>query len=146
VIAAGKVSSPALVLAMLFIIGGFSFKIAAVPFHQWVPDVYQGAPTPVTAFISVSSKVAGYALLIRVLTSGLGPMSHQWQIYLAVIAVITMTVGNISALNQTSVKRCWVTAPSLTPATSSPAWWRWRTPKPPRSLWARSFSTSWATG
>jgi NADH-quinone oxidoreductase subunit N len=105
VIAAGKVSSPALVLAMLFIIGGFSFKIAAVPFHQWVPDVYQGAPTPVTAFISVSSKVAGYALLIRVLTSGLGPMSHQWQIYLAVIAVITMTVGNISALNQTSVKR-----------------------------------------
>jgi proton-translocating NADH-quinone oxidoreductase chain N len=105
VIAAGKVSSPALVLAMVFIIGGFSFKIAAVPFHQWVPDVYQGAPTPVTAFISVSSKVAGYALLIRVLTSALGPLSHQWQIYLAVIAVITMTVGNISALNQTSVKR-----------------------------------------
>src|ERR1035437_10319433 len=90
---------------MVFIIGGFSFKIAAVPFHQWVPDVYQGAPTPVTAFISVSSKVAGYALLIRVLTSALGPLSHQWQIYLAVIAVITMTVGNISALNQTSVKR-----------------------------------------
>jgi proton-translocating NADH-quinone oxidoreductase chain N len=105
VIVAGKVSSPALILAMIFIIGGFSFKIAAVPFHQWVPDVYQGAPTPVTAFISVSSKVAGYGLLIRVLTSGLGPLSHQWQVYLAVIAVITMSVGNISALNQTSVKR-----------------------------------------
>ena len=105
VISSGHTSNPALVLAVIFIIGGFSFKIAAVPFHQWVPDVYQGSPTPVTAFISVSSKAAGYALLIRVLTSALGPMSHQWQIYLAVIAVITMTVGNVSALNQTSVKR-----------------------------------------
>jgi proton-translocating NADH-quinone oxidoreductase chain N len=105
VIATGGVSSPALVLAMIFIIGGFSFKIAAVPFHQWVPDVYQGAPTPVTAFISVSSKAAGYGLLIRVLTSALGPQRHQWQIYLAVIAAVTMTVGNISALNQTSLKR-----------------------------------------
>jgi proton-translocating NADH-quinone oxidoreductase chain N len=104
-ISAGGVSSPALVLAMIFIIGGFSFKIAAVPFHQWVPDVYQGAPTPVTAFISVSSKAAGYALLIRVLTSALGPQRQQWQIYLAVIAAVTMTVGNISALNQTSLKR-----------------------------------------
>ena len=104
-IAAGGTNRPALVLAMIFVIGGFSFKIAAVPFHQWVPDVYQGAPTPVTAFISVSSKAAGYALLIRVLTSALGPLSHQWQIYLAVIAAMTMTVGNISALNQTSLKR-----------------------------------------
>ena len=98
-------NSPALVLAMLFVVGGISFKIAAVPFHQWVPDVYQGAPTPVTAFISVSSKAAGYGLLIRVLTSGLQPVSHQWAIYLAVVALVTMTVGNVSALSQTSVKR-----------------------------------------
>lgn len=104
-ILAGGSNSPALVLATIFVVGGFSFKIAAVPFHQWVPDVYQGAPIPVTAFISVSSKAAGYALLIRILTSALGPMTHQWQIYLAIIAAITMTVGNISALNQTSVKR-----------------------------------------
>ena len=97
--------TPALVLAMIFVIGGFSFKIAAVPFHQWVPDVYQGAPTPVTAFISVSSKAAGYGLLIRVLTSALLPLSNQWAIYLAVIAAITMTVGNVTALSQTSVKR-----------------------------------------
>jgi proton-translocating NADH-quinone oxidoreductase chain N len=105
VILAGGSNSPALVLATIFVVGGFSFKIAAVPFHQWVPDVYQGAPIPVTAFISVSSKAAGYALLIRVLTSALGPSTHQWQIYLAIIAAVTMTIGNISALNQTSVKR-----------------------------------------
>ncbi|GAC1584390.1 MAG: NAD(P)H-quinone oxidoreductase subunit N [Candidatus Dormibacteria bacterium] len=104
-ISARGANSPALVLAMLFVIGGISFKIAAVPFHQWVPDVYQGAPTPVTAFISVSSKAAGYGLLIRVLTSGLQPVSHQWAAYLAVVAVVTMTVGNVTALSQTSVKR-----------------------------------------
>ena len=90
---------------MIFVIGGFSFKIAAVPFHQWVPDVYQGAPTPVTAFVSTASKAAGYGLLIRVLMTGLLPLSHQWQIYLAVIAAVTMTVGNVTALSQTSVKR-----------------------------------------
>jgi proton-translocating NADH-quinone oxidoreductase chain N len=97
--------SPALVLAMIFIIGGFSFKIAIVPFHQWVPDVYQGAPTPVTAFVSTASKAAGYGLLIRILTTALLPMSHQWQIYLAVVAAVTMTLGNITALSQTSTKR-----------------------------------------
>ena len=98
-------ASPALVLAAILIIGGFSFKIAAVPFHQWVPDVYQGAPTPVTAFISVSSKAAGYGLLIRVLTSALLPLGHQWGLYLAIVAALTMTVGNLSALEQTSLKR-----------------------------------------
>lgn len=104
-IVTGRVSSPALVLATIFVIGGISFKIAAVPFHQWVPDVYQGAPTPVTAFISVSSKAAGYGLLIRVLNSALLPMTHQWAIYLALVAMVTMTVGNVTALSQTSVKR-----------------------------------------
>jgi proton-translocating NADH-quinone oxidoreductase chain N len=104
-IATRGTNSPALMLAALFIIGGFSFKIAAVPFHQWVPDVYQGAPTPVTAFIAVSSKTAGYALLIRVLTSALLPLAHQWSLYRALIAAVTMTLGNVSALTQTSVKR-----------------------------------------
>jgi proton-translocating NADH-quinone oxidoreductase chain N len=98
-------NSPALVLAMIFIVGGLSFKIAIIPFHQWVPDVYQGAPTPVTAFVSTASKAAGYGLLIRILTSALLPLSHQWQIYLAVAAAITMTLGNVTALSQTSLKR-----------------------------------------
>jgi NADH-quinone oxidoreductase subunit N len=98
-------ASPAVLLAMVFVIGGFSFKIAAVPFHQWVPDVYQGAPTPVTAFVSVSSKVAAYALLARVLTSALLPLASRWAVYLAVIAALTMTVGNLTALSQTHLKR-----------------------------------------
>jgi NAD(P)H-quinone oxidoreductase subunit 2 len=98
-------SSPALVLAAIFVIGGLSFKIAAVPFHQWVPDVYQGAPTPVTAFISVSSKAAGYALLVRVLTSALLPIAPRWGVYIAVASALTMTIGNVSALGQTSLKR-----------------------------------------
>src|ERR1700682_3378116 len=76
VILAGGSHSPALVLATIFVVGGLCFKIAAVPFHQWVPDVYQGAPIPVTAFISVSSKAAGYALLIRVLTSASAQIVH----------------------------------------------------------------------
>jgi proton-translocating NADH-quinone oxidoreductase chain N len=94
-----------LVLAAIFVIGGLSFKIAAVPFHQWVPDVYQGAPTPVTAFISVSSKAAGYALLVRVLTSALLPIAPRWGVYIAVASALTMTIGNVSALGQTSLKR-----------------------------------------
>jgi len=104
-IVAGGTSSPALVLASILIIGGLSFKIAVVPFHQWVPDVYQGAPTPVTAFIAVSSKTAGYALLIRILSSALLPLASQWTIYLAVVAAITMTIGNVTALSQTNIKR-----------------------------------------
>ncbi|MHB8509380.1 MAG: NADH-quinone oxidoreductase subunit N [Candidatus Dormibacteria bacterium] len=104
-LAAQGAPSPALIVAMIFVIGGFSFKIAAVPFHQWVPDVYQGAPTPVTAFVSVTSKAAGYALLVRVLTSALLPVANRWGVYLAIIAAITMTVGNVTALSQTSLKR-----------------------------------------
>jgi NADH-quinone oxidoreductase subunit N len=104
-IAAQGGNSPALMLATVFVIGGLSFKIAAVPFHQWVPDVYQGSPTPVTAFVSVSSKAAGYALLVRVLTSALLPVAPRWGVYLAITAALTMTVGNVSALGQTSLKR-----------------------------------------
>jgi NADH-quinone oxidoreductase subunit N len=104
-LAASGGNSPALVLATIFVIGGLSFKIGLVPFHQWIPDVYQGAPTPVTAFVSTASKAAGYGLLIRILTTALLPLSHQWQIYLAVAAAVTMTVGNVTALSQTSVKR-----------------------------------------
>jgi NADH-quinone oxidoreductase subunit N len=104
-VAAGGANSPALALATILVVGGLSFKIGLVPFHQWIPDVYQGAPTPVTAFVSTASKAAGYGLLIRILGTALLPMSHQWQIYLAVAAAVTMTVGNITALSQTSVKR-----------------------------------------
>ena len=93
------------VVAVVFVIVGLGFKIAAVPFHMWVPDVYQGAPTPVTAFLSVGSKAAGFALILRVLTQGLLPLEMYWSPLLAILAAITMTFGNIAALRQTNIKR-----------------------------------------
>lgn len=113
----GQVENPGnsniLYLAMLFIISGLGYKIAVVPFHAWSPDVYQGAPTPVTAFLSTASKAAGFVLLFRVLAEGFAPMSGSaslagfggWTSVLAFIAFLTMTFGNLAALTQTNAKR-----------------------------------------
>ncbi|MBX3052872.1 MAG: NADH-quinone oxidoreductase subunit N [Caldilineaceae bacterium] len=84
---------------------GFGFKASLVPFHMWTPDVYQGAPTPVTAFMSVGTKTAAFAGFIRVLLVALPSLQPQWGMALALLAVITMTVGNLTALRQTSLKR-----------------------------------------
>ncbi|MEP0826891.1 MAG: NADH-quinone oxidoreductase subunit N [bacterium] len=89
--------------AVLVLIG-FGFKVAAVPFHMWVPDVYQGAPTPVTAFFSVAPKAAGFAALLRIFIFGFGGIEElQWLFW--VLAVLTMTVGNILAIYQDNIKR-----------------------------------------
>jgi NADH-quinone oxidoreductase subunit N len=98
-------SSPALTMAVVFVIAGFGFKIASVPFHMWAPDVYEGAPTPVTAFLSVGSKAAGFAILMRMLTSALAPTTDIWPGLFAILATLTMTVGNLSALRQSNIKR-----------------------------------------
>src|SRR5260221_388653 len=91
--------------AFVLVAVGLFFKIAAVPFHQWAPDVYEGAPTPVTAYVSVASKTASLALLLRLFTTVFAP-SHQTWIYLvACIAVASLTWGNLAALTQTNVKR-----------------------------------------
>jgi NADH-quinone oxidoreductase subunit N len=99
------------VAAVVLSLAGFGYKIASVPFHMWCPDVYQGAPTPITAFLSVGPKAAGFALLMRffagipeTLGSGLGTI-EPWPVLLGVIAVATMTVGNVTALVQTNLKR-----------------------------------------
>jgi len=84
---------------------GFAFKVAAVPFHMWVPDVYEGAPTPVTAFLSVGSKAASFAMLIRIFWEGLPAMRADWTLLFWVLSVVTMTVGNVAAVTQTNVKR-----------------------------------------
>jgi proton-translocating NADH-quinone oxidoreductase chain N len=98
--------SPLLVVgAVMMILTGFGFKIALVPFHQWSPDAYEGAPTPVTAFLSVGPKAAGIAVLIRVFTVALPAYSVNWTVILSVIAILTMTVGNLVALWQTNMKR-----------------------------------------
>jgi NADH-quinone oxidoreductase subunit N len=84
---------------------GFAFKVSLVPFHMWTPDVYQGAPTPVTAFMSVGTKAAAFAALIRVLLVAVPAQQATWGWALAILAVLTMTLGNLAALRQTSLKR-----------------------------------------
>ena len=94
-----------LVLAVVLVGAGMGFKIAAVPFHMWAPDVYEGAPTPVTAFLSVGSKAASFAMLIRIFLEGLPSLSAEWTFLFYLLAVVTMTVGNIAALTQSNLKR-----------------------------------------
>ncbi len=96
-----------LLLASIFVLAGFGFKVSAVPFHTWAPDIYEGAPTPATAFFSVGSKAAGFAALIRVfIDANLGPANSQTIVLLlGVIAVLTMTLGNVVAIVQSNVKR-----------------------------------------
>ncbi len=93
------------VIALVFVIAGISFKISAVPFHQWTPDVYEGSPTPVVAFLSVGSKAAGFALAIRLLVNAFPVVSEQWQFVFTALAILSMILGNVVALAQTSMKR-----------------------------------------
>jgi len=92
-------------IGMGLLIVGFGFKIASVPFHMWAPDVYQGAPAPVTAFISAGPKAAGFAALLRVLLIAFARYQFDWSIIIWILAVLSMTLGNILALSQTNIKR-----------------------------------------
>ncbi len=105
---ASVMDSPALILGIILLVAGFGFKIAAVPFHMWVPDVYEGAPTPITAYLSVGSKAAGFAVILRVFYSTFAMpawLSLNWGLVFAVLAAIGMTLGNVVALPQTNIKR-----------------------------------------
>ncbi|MCX6022208.1 MAG: NADH-quinone oxidoreductase subunit N [Chloroflexi bacterium] len=103
-LAAGAVT-PGLALGLALLLAGLAFKLAAVPFHMWTPDIYEGAPLPVTAFISTAAKAAGLVLALRLLAVGLLPLAALWVPLLALLAVLTMTVGNLLALQQRNVKR-----------------------------------------
>jgi NADH-quinone oxidoreductase subunit N len=94
-----------LIFGLVFLIAGVAFKFGAVPFHMWVPDVYHGAPTPITAFIGSVPKIASFVLAIRLLVEGLGEMSASWQQLLIVMAVLSMGVGNVVAIAQVNIKR-----------------------------------------
>lgn len=97
---------PLMFLSTLLVLAGFGFKVSMVPFHQWAPDTYEGAPTPVTAFLSVGSKAAGFAVLIRVLGSSITTAGvFDWSMLIIVLAGLTMTVGNLMAIPQTNAKR-----------------------------------------
>jgi NADH-quinone oxidoreductase subunit N len=100
--------NPALLMGIVLMIAGFGFKIAAVPFQMWVPDVYEGAPTTITAYLSVGSKAAGFAIILRVFYSALGMpdwLSANWGMIFAVLSVISMVIGNVVAIPQTNIKR-----------------------------------------
>jgi NADH-quinone oxidoreductase subunit N len=98
-------TNPLLVLGVLLLAVGFAYKVSGAPFHQWTPDVYEGAPLPVTAFMSVGTKAAAFAMIIRVFDAGLPHLSGEWSALLAFVAACSMIVGNLAAIVQSSVKR-----------------------------------------
>jgi len=104
-LAHGRATDPALILATVFLVTGLVFKVGAVPLHMWVPDVYEGAPTTITAFLSVASKAAAFAIVLRIFLDALAPVTEIWTVVVAVIAVLTMALGSFVALVQTNIKR-----------------------------------------
>ncbi len=98
-------SNPLLLMGLVLLIIGFGFKIASVPFHMWAPDVYQGAPTPITAFMAVGPKAAAFAAFFRVFAETFPEMAPSWEILLSTIAVLSMFFGNLGAIMQTNIKR-----------------------------------------
>ncbi|MCK4743337.1 MAG: NADH-quinone oxidoreductase subunit NuoN [Sulfuriflexus sp.] len=94
-----------LIFGLVFVVVGLAFKLGAVPFHMWIPDVYHGAPTSVTMYISSAPKIAGFALFMRLLVEGMGDLHAGWQDMLVILAVLSLAVGNIIALAQTNLKR-----------------------------------------
>ncbi len=104
-IAAGGSIQPGLAMGLAFMSAGVAFKMAAVPFHYWTPDAYQGSPTPVTAYLSVGPKVGAFAVALRLFVGALGPLKADWLPVVIVLAAITMTLGNLVAISQDNVKR-----------------------------------------
>ena len=102
---AGGGLSAGLAMGLAFLTTGVAFKIAAVPFHYWTPDAYQGSPTPVTGYLSVGPKIGAFALILRLFVEALGPLKADWFAVIVVLAILTMTLGNLVALTQTNVKR-----------------------------------------
>ena len=101
----GIVSEPLMLLGVVLLIIGFGFKVAAVPFHMWAPDVYQGAPTPVTAFMAVGPKAASLAAFYRVFSETMPELAYSWEILLCIVSVLSMFIGNLGAIMQTNIKR-----------------------------------------
>jgi NADH-quinone oxidoreductase subunit N len=100
-----SVNDPLALMALITVAAGMFFKIAAVPFHQWTPDAYEGAPTSITAYMSVAVKAASFAMMVRLFMIALYPLRPQWVLILSIVAALTMTIGNIAAITQSSIKR-----------------------------------------
>ena len=104
-VAAGTIKPTILVFGIVFLVAGLAFKLGAVPFHMWVPDVYDGSPTAVTLLLGGAPKIATFAICIRLLVEGLLPLAFDWQQMLLVLAVLSLAIGNITAIAQTNIKR-----------------------------------------
>ncbi|MFN5100657.1 MAG: NADH-quinone oxidoreductase subunit NuoN, partial [Burkholderiaceae bacterium] len=105
VLASGSANKTVLALGLVFLVSGLAFKLSAAPFHMWAPDVYHGAPTSVTLLIGGAPKLAAFAVIIRILVEGLGALAAEWQQMMIVMAVVSLIVGNITAIAQTNIKR-----------------------------------------
>ena len=103
--AALNTDNTVLVFGLVFVIVGLGFKLGAVPFHMWVPDVYHGAPTSVTLYIGTAPKIAAFAMVMRLLVEGMGDLHSEWQTLLVVLAVLSIAIGNVVAIAQTNIKR-----------------------------------------
>ncbi|MBP7490325.1 NADH-quinone oxidoreductase subunit NuoN [Azospira sp. APE16] len=104
-LAQGAVNKTILIFGLVFLVAGIAFKLGVVPFHMWIPDVYHGAPTPVTLFIASAPKLAAFAMVIRLLVNGLFFLAPDWQQMLMILAVLSMAIGNLAAIAQTNIKR-----------------------------------------
>ena len=100
-----RANGTVLVFGIVFVVAGLAFKLGAVPFHMWVPDVYQGSPTAVTLLLGAAPKIAAFAICIRLLAEGLFPLAIKWQPMLMVLAVLSLAIGNLTAIAQTNLKR-----------------------------------------
>jgi NADH-quinone oxidoreductase subunit N len=98
-------STPMLLAGVVFLVAGIAFKFGAAPFHMWLPDVYHGAPTPITLFIGAAPKLAAFAMAYRLLEAGVGPLEEQWRALLSGLAALSLAIGNLIALAQTNLKR-----------------------------------------
>jgi NADH-quinone oxidoreductase subunit N len=105
VVNSGQVKHQVLVFGLVFIVAGLAFKLGAAPFHMWIPDVYQGAPTAVTIMIGSAPELAAFAIAIRLLVEGLLPLALDWQQMLAIMAIASLMIGNLAAIAQTNLKR-----------------------------------------
>jgi NADH-quinone oxidoreductase subunit N len=104
-IAAGKADRAVLVFGLVFVVAGLAFKVGVVPFHMWIPDVYDGAPSAVTLFIGTAPKLAAFAMTMRLLVNGLLDLAVDWQQMLTILAVLSLALGNLAAIAQSNIKR-----------------------------------------
>ncbi|TXT41066.1 MAG: NADH-quinone oxidoreductase subunit N [Comamonadaceae bacterium] len=104
-VSSGQVKHQVLVFGLVFLVAGLAFKLGVVPFHMWIPDVYQGAPTAITLMIGGAPKLAAFAVTIRILVEGLSPLAFDWQQMLMLLAIASLAIGNFAAIAQTNIKR-----------------------------------------